>query len=49
MNSKLEKLAIPRADTVPADGYVLSLDGKLKAKFEVTSASLHQTLRHLCV
>ena len=49
MNSKSEKPAIPRADTVPADGYVLSVDGKLKAKFEVTSASLHQTLRHLCV
>ena len=49
MNSKSEKPAIQRADTMSADGYVLSLDGKLKAKFEVTSASLHQTLRHLCV
>ena len=40
MNSKSEKPAIPRADTVPADGYVLSVDGKLKAKFEASEEAL---------
>ncbi len=34
MNSKLDKPALPRADAVPVDGYVLSVDGKLKRKFE---------------
>jgi hypothetical protein len=34
MNSKSDKPAIARMDAVPADGYVLSVDGKLKTKFD---------------
>jgi hypothetical protein len=45
MNSKSEKPAIPRADTVPADGYVLSVDGKLKAKFEASEEALAAGLK----
>ena len=40
MNGKSERPAIPRTDTVPADGYVLSVDGKLKAKFEASEEAL---------
>jgi len=45
MNSKSEKSAIPRTDTVPTDGYVLSIDGKLKARFEVSEEALAAALK----
>jgi len=45
MNSKSEKPTIPRADTVPADGYVLSVDGKLKVKFEASEEALAAGLK----
>lgn len=45
MNSKSEEPAIPRADMTPADGYILSVDGKLKAKFEASEEALAAGLK----
>jgi hypothetical protein len=45
MNSKLESPAIPRVDTLPSHGYVLSVDGKLKAKFEAPEEALAMGLK----
>jgi hypothetical protein len=30
----------PRADAVPTDGYVLSVDGKLKARYETSKEAM---------
>jgi hypothetical protein len=30
----------PRADAIPTDGYVLSIDGKLKARYETSKEAL---------
>jgi hypothetical protein len=32
--------AIPRADAIPTDGYVLSIDGKLKARYETAKEAM---------
>ena len=40
-----QKHATPRTDTVPTDGYVLSVDGKLKAKFETSEEAMAAGLR----
>jgi len=44
MNSKPDKPGTPRTDTVPTEGYVLTVDGKMKAKFaaaeDATAAAL---------
>ncbi|MGB7692885.1 MAG: hypothetical protein WBM12_08415 [Pseudolabrys sp.] len=45
MNSKSEKPAIPRTDMLPTDGYVLSVDGKLKEKFEASEQALAAGLK----
>jgi len=39
------KPATPRTDMVPTDGYVLSVDGKLKAKFETSEAAMAAGLK----
>jgi hypothetical protein len=45
MNRKAEKSATPRTDTMPTDGYVLSVDGKLKAKFETSAEAMAAGLK----
>ncbi|MGB8135966.1 MAG: hypothetical protein WCF15_04185 [Pseudolabrys sp.] len=45
MKSKSEKPAIPRTDMLPTDGYVLSVDGKLKEKFEASEQALAAGLK----
>ena len=45
MNKTSEKPAIPRADAMPVDGYVLSVDGKLKTKFETPEAALAMAVK----
>ena len=40
-----QKHATPRTDTVPTDGYVLSVDGKLKAKFETSEEAMAAGLK----
>ena len=40
MSEDTVKPAIPRADAIPTDGYVLSIDGKLKARYETSKEAL---------
>jgi len=40
MNEVTKKPAIPRADAIPTDGYVLSIDGKLKARYETAKEAM---------
>lgn len=45
MSSEAKKPAVPRTDTMPTDGYVLSVDGKLKARFETSKDALAAGLK----
>jgi len=40
MSSKTKKPENLRANVTPSDGYVLSVDGKLKARFETSEAAM---------
>jgi hypothetical protein len=45
MNSKPDKPVIPRTDTIPTDGYVLAVDGKLKTKFTASEEAAAAALK----
>ena len=40
MNEVIKQPAIPRADAIPTSGYVLSIDGKLKAQYETSKEAM---------
>jgi len=40
MSEDTKKPANPRADAIPTDGYVLSIDGKLKARYETSEEAM---------
>lgn len=40
MSKDTKTPANPRADAVPTDGYVLSVDGKLKARYETSEEAM---------
>jgi hypothetical protein len=40
MSADTKTPANPRADAIPADGYVLSVDGKLKARYETSKEAM---------
>ena len=40
MSEVIKQPAIPRADAIPTDGYVLSIDGKLKARYETAQEAM---------
>lgn len=40
MNSKTEKPTNLRSDVMPKDGYVLSVDGKLKTRYETSEKAM---------
>ena len=40
MKAKIEKPANLRANAMPIDGYVLSVDGKLKTRFETSEEAM---------
>ena len=45
MSSKKEKPANLRANVTPNDGYVLSVDGKLKTRFETSEEAMTAGLK----
>jgi hypothetical protein len=40
MSEVIKQPAIFRADAIPTDGYVLSIDGKLKARYETSKEAM---------
>ena len=40
MNQEVPKPTNLRANAIPTDGYVLSIDGKLKARYETSAEAL---------
>lgn len=40
MSSKTEKPTNPRANVMPMDGYVVSVDGKLKTRYETSEEAM---------
>jgi hypothetical protein len=40
MSEATKKPATPRADAMPTDGYVLSVDGKLKTRYETSKEAM---------
>ena len=40
MSEETKKPANPRADAIPTDGYVLSIDGKLKTRYETSKEAI---------
>ncbi|HZP32694.1 MAG TPA: hypothetical protein VFB23_04950 [Candidatus Acidoferrales bacterium] len=45
MNGKSGTPASPRADAMPTEGYVLSVDGKLKAEFKASEDAMAAGLK----
>ena len=40
MSTEVKKPAVLRADAIPTDGYVLSVDNKLKARYETAAEAV---------
>ena len=40
MSDVIKQPTIPRADAIPTDGYVLSIDGKLKTRYETSKEAM---------
>jgi hypothetical protein len=45
MTSKTEKSASLRADIMPRDGYMLTVDGKMKTRFETADEAMAAGLK----